>query len=308
MKIVALAGGVGAAKFLSGLIRVAPPEDITVIVNTGDDFYWMGLYVCPDLDTVTYTLAGLANPQTGWGVCDDSFRTLNRLKELGSDPWFRVGDLDLATHIYRTERLRSGISLSSTTHQISAHNGIRCQILPMTDSVVPTLVHTSEGTYLFQDYFVRKHCAPSVIGFTFHGIERAKPAPGVLEALDAAAAIIICPSNPFISIGPILAVPGVREALCRVRARIVAITPIIAGAAIKGPTAAMLEQLGMKVSAPSVAALYRDFLDGFILDIRDKALEVEIAALGLKAHTAQTLMDNDEARINLARSVVEIMQ
>lgn len=306
MKIVTLAGGVGAAKFLSGLVRVVPPEDLTVIVNTGDDFYWMGLYVCPDLDTLTYTLAGLANPQTGWGVRGDTFQALDRLKILGCDTWFRIGDIDLATHIYRTEQLHGGTSLTKITRHICQHNGILCRVLPMTDSSVPTLVHTDDGTLLFQDYFVRRHCEPSVIDFAFHGIEKAEPAAGVLEALESAQGIIICPSNPFISIGPILAVPGVREALRETPAKIVAITPIIAGESVKGPTAAIMENLGLKVSATSVATLYRDFLDVFVLDHRDRRLETEIAALGLKAHAARTLMDCEAARIELAKSVMEL--
>ncbi len=306
MKIVALAGGVGAAKFLSGLVRILPPEDLTVVVNTGDDFYWMGLYVCPDLDTITYTLAGLANPQTGWGVRGDTFQALDRLKALGCDTWFRVGDIDLATHLYRTEQLQGGTTLTAVTHQISTQNGIRCRILPMTDSSVPTLVHTDEGTLLFQDYFVRRRCEPSVISFTFHGIEKAVPAPGVLEALEPATGIIICPSNPFISIGPILAVPGLREALRKAPAKVVAITPIIAGEAVKGPTAAMLDQLGLKVSATGVASLYRDLLDFFVLDHRDEKLQSEIGAMGLHVRCADTLMVSDAARIGLARSVLEI--
>ena len=306
MKIVALAGGVGAAKFLSGLVRILPPEDLTAVVNTGDDFYWMGLYVCPDLDTVTYTLAGLANPQTGWGVRGDTFRALDRLKALGCDSWFRVGDIDLATHLYRTKQLQGGATLTAVTHQIVKQNGILCRILPMTDSYVPTLVHTDEGTLPFQEYFVRRGCEPSVISFTFHGIEKALPAPGVLEALESATGIIICPSNPFISIGPILAVPGLREALRKAPANVVAITPIIAGRAVKGPTAAMLEQLGLKVSAAGVASLYRDLLDIFVLDQRDEKLQSEIGAMGVAVRCADTLMHSDAARIGLARSVLGI--
>jgi LPPG:FO 2-phospho-L-lactate transferase len=306
VKIVALAGGVGAAKFLSGLIRVVPPEDVTVIVNTGDDFRWMGLYVCPDLDTVTYTLAGLANPQTGWGIKEDTFHALDRLKALNCDTWFRIGDMDLATHLYRTEMLQGGAGLSQVTHNICRRNGILCRILPMTDSPVPTLVHTNEGTLPFQDYFVRRRCEPSVTAFTFQGMEKAKPAAGVLEALESADGIIVCPSNPFISIGPILAVPGVREALRRTPPKIVAITPVIAGKSVKGPTVAMMENLGLKVAAASVAALYMDFLDVFVLDRCDYGLAAEITSMGLKPHLAATLMDCEEARLKLARSVMEL--
>ncbi len=305
---MALAGGVGAARFLSGLVHVVPQEDLTIVVNTGDDFWWMELFVCPDLDTVTYTLGGLASPQTGWGICDDSFRVLNRLKDLGCDDWFRIGDMDLATHIYRTGQLRSGTGLAEVTRRIRERNGIRCRILPMTESFVPTLVHTDEGILPFQEYFVRRRCAPSVSGFTFQGIEGAAPAPGVEEALNSAEAVIICPSNPFISIGPILAVPGMREALRRASAPIAAVTPIIAGEAVKGPTAAMFEQLGLSASATSVAELYRDFLDIFVLDHRDTQLISGITNMELKVHVARTLMDSDDAKIRLARSVMEVFR
>jgi LPPG:FO 2-phospho-L-lactate transferase len=308
VKIVALSGGVGAAKFLSGLVRILPPEDLTVVVNTGDDFYWMGLYVCPDLDTITYTLANMADPQTGWGVRGDTYTVLDRLKALGCDDWFKVGDIDLATHLYRTEQLQNGTTLTAITGHIGRQNGIRCRILPMTDSSVPTLVHTDEGTLLFQDYFVRMRCEPSVISFTFHGIEKAVPAPGVLEALESATGIIICPSNPFISIGPILAVPGLREALCKAPAKVLAITPIIAGEAVKGPTATMLAQLGMKVSAASVASFYGELLDIFVLDHRDEKLQSEISAMGCYVRCADTLMNCDATRLGLARSVLEIFR
>ncbi len=308
MRIAALAGGVGAARFLSGLVQVVPPENLTIIVNTGDDFEWMGLRVCPDLDTVTYTLGGLANPHTGWGVHDDSFRVLNRLKDLGCQDWFRIGDLDLATHIYRTRHLQEGMSLSEITRRIAERNGIRCRLIPMTDRAVPTMVDTDEGVLPFQEYFVNRQCSPRVTGFAFQGIEKAEPAPGVLELLRAADAVVVCPSNPFVSIGPILAVPGMRETLRRVPARIAAVTPVIAGQAVKGPTAAMLRQLGMKVSAAGVAELYRDFVDVFVLDRRDEELVPEITGLDLEVRLADTLMDTVEARVALARSVVEIFQ
>ena len=213
MKVVALAGGVGAAKFLSGLIEIVPPEDLTIIVNTGDDFLWMNLFICPDLDTVTYTLARLSNLETGWGVQGDTFRCLDRLQQIGCETWFRIGDLDLATHLFRTDRMRNGRSLSEVTREICARNGIQCRILPMTDSPVPTQIHTDQGVLAFQEYFVRRKCEPAVKGISFEGAELSRPAPGALEALVSAAAIIVCPSNPFISIGPILAVPGIRDAV-----------------------------------------------------------------------------------------------
>ena len=307
MKVVALAGGVGAAKLLSGLVRAMPPENLTVIVNTGDDFSWMGLYICPDLDTVTYTLAGMDNPKTGWGVREDSFRALNRLKELGSDPWFRVGDVDLATHLHRTEQMRCGSSLTSITQQIAERNAVRCKIFPMTDVPAPTLVETNEGTLPFQDYFVRRRCAPSVTGFSSRGMEGAHPPPGVLEAIEGSSAVIVCPSNPFISIGPILSVPGVREALRGTTARVLAVTPIISGQSVKGPAAAMLKQMGLDVSALGVAELYRDFLDIFVLDQRDKALASRIAALGMRVHTANTLMNSSEEKLDLALGLLAMV-
>jgi len=308
MKIAALAGGVGAAKFITGLRRIIPEEELTIIVNTGDDFRWMGLYVCPDLDTILYTLAGIANADTGWGVSGDTFCALNRLHELGCDPWFQIGDRDLATHLYRTEHLTSGWSLSKVTRSLCVQNGIRIGILPMTDSPVPTLVHTNDGTLSFQDYFVRRKCTPAVKGFTFQGIDTAAPAPGVLESLAAADAVIVCPSNPFISIGPILGVPGIRSALRESSATVLAISPVIGGRAIKGPTASMLAQLGNEVSAAAVAALYEDFLDLFVVDREDAALVGRICSNGLRVQTAPTLMGTMAAKIELARQVVEILE
>jgi LPPG:FO 2-phospho-L-lactate transferase len=307
MKTVALAGGVGASKFLAGLIAVLSPEQVTIIVNTGDDFQWMGLYICPDLDTVTYTLAGLANPQTGWGVLGDTFHALDRLQTLGCDTCFKLGDRDLATHIYRSQKIRDGNTLAQVTGDIAAKSGIRSAILPMTNSHVPTEIQTDEGTLAFQDYFVRRRCEPRVEDFSFCKIEDASPAPGVLEAVRAAEAVFICPSNPYISIGPILAVPGIRKALQEADARVVAITPIIAGQAIKGPTARMLREMGQEVSAVSVARMYRDFVDLFVLDRRDASLLTDVARLGLEVGLADTFMDDHRSKIDLARKIVEMV-
>ncbi len=304
MKIVALAGGVGAAKLISGLIEVIPSEDLTVIVNTGDDFEWMGLYICPDLDTITYALAGIANPETGWGIRNDAFRLLTRLRHLGCETWFRLGDRDLATHIYRTFYSREGFSLTAITKQLCNAMEIRATVLPMTESKVPTIVHTEDGALLFQEYFVRKKCAPRVTGFTFSSIEKSNAAPGVLESIETADAILVCPSNPFISIGPILSVPRIRGALRDSEARTLAVTPIIAGKAVKGPTARMLRQFGQEVSAVSVATLYQDFLDIFVLDQRDAALKSRIASLGMKVRTASTLMETREQKVALARALL----
>jgi LPPG:FO 2-phospho-L-lactate transferase len=305
MKTVALAGGVGAAKLVSGLVHILPSEDLTVIVNTGDDFDWMGLRVCPDLDTILYTLAGVANPETGWGINGDTFTMLERFAELGGESWFRIGDRDLATHIYRTHLLRCH-SLTEVTASLCRRSGVKTFVIPMTDSFVPTRVHTDEGTLPFQEYFVKRRCVPRVRGFTFFGIQDSRPAPGILEALAEARAIVVCPSNPFISIGPILAVPTIREALCGTPARIAAVSPIIGGRALKGPAADMMRQLGKEVSATSVAALYRDFLDIFLLDSADEALAPDIAALGLSARSAPTVMDTPEACVQVAARVMEI--
>ncbi len=304
MGVAALAGGIGAAKFIAGLVEIIPADELTIIVNTGDDFRWMGLYVCPDLDTVTYSLAGLSNPETGWGVRSDSFRCLERLRALGTDQWFQIGDLDLATHLYRTERLNSGVSLSEVTGMICRQNGIRCRILPATDSPVPTLLHTSEGILEFQDYFVRRKCRPRVEALSFKGIEQASPAPGVLDSLRAAETTIICPSNPFISIGPILAVPGLRNAVRDSSATVVAVTPMIGCRAVKGPTAAMLSQLGHEVSAAGVASLYSDILDVFVLDNSDQIQRERIEKMGLSVRMAETLMDSSAASVELARTAL----
>jgi LPPG:FO 2-phospho-L-lactate transferase len=308
MKIAALAGGVGAAKFLAGLVKIVDPEALTVIVNTGDDFQWMGLYICPDLDTITYTLSGMANPATGWGVRDDTFCCLERLEKLGCDTWFRLGDRDLATHLYRTHRLQCGWGLTELTRNLADQNGIRLSILPMTDSPVPTHLDTDEGRLPFQDYFVRRRCAPQVRGLSFEGIDRAEPAPGVLQAIREAQAIIVCPSNPFISISPILAVPGIRDALLDSSAVTAAISPIIAGRAVKGPTAAMMLQLGIEVTAVGVAGMYRDLADIFVIDRQDESLVPRLSGMGLRVCVTSTLMDTPESSVALARAVLRSLQ
>jgi LPPG:FO 2-phospho-L-lactate transferase len=305
MRVVALSGGVGGAKLVSGLSKLIPPEELTVIANTGDDFRWHGLLVSPDLDTIVYTLSGFASRDTGWGVHADTFHCLNRLRDLGCEDWFRVGDRDLATHIYRTDRLAAGWSLTEVTRRLCTSNGIRAAVLPMTDSPVPTMVSTADGTMAFQDYFVRYRCEPQVRGFAFQGIESAKPAAGLIDALYAAEGIILCPSNPFISIGPILGVPGVRTALQQTEAKVLAVSPIIAGAAVRGPAAAMLAQLGHEVSAAGVAALYDDFLDLMILDNRDEELVPRLSSSGLETLTAQTIMETEASKTHLAGRILK---
>jgi LPPG:FO 2-phospho-L-lactate transferase len=308
MRVTALAGGVGAARFLWGLKHYLGPEELSVIVNTGDDFEWMGLHVSPDLDTITYTLAGIANPETGWGLKGDTFACLQRLVRLGGDDWFRVGDLDLTTHLYRTCQLRSGAGLASVTRSLALALGARAMILPMTECVVPTRVHTAEGTLEFQDYFVRRKAAPQVTGFTFQDIESASPGPGVLEAVETAAAILICPSNPFVSIEPILAVPGIRTGLRQFPGPKLAVSPIIGGRAVKGPAAKMMRELGHEVSALGVARIYQGLIDIFVLDREDEALRGAVESLGLKVFAADTFMDSPETRKRLARQVLEMIR
>jgi LPPG:FO 2-phospho-L-lactate transferase len=306
--IVALAGGVGAARFLDGLARVIGPEELFIIGNTGDDVEIHGLHVSPDLDTVMYTLAGLSDPKRGWGLRGDTFRCLEALGRLGAENWFQLGDRDLATHIYRTRRLRCGAALSAVTAELAAALGIHAKIVPMTDGPLRTWVEVTEGALDFQTYFVRRQARDRVLGVRFEGREHARPAPGVLEAIRSAAGVIVCPSNPIISIGPILAVPGIREALRGCAAPVAAITPIVAGRALKGPAAHMLESLGMRASASQVAELYRDFVNAFVLDNRDAASIPEIEALGMRALAANTIMKGMREKKALARAALRALE
>ena len=307
MKITALAGGVGASKLLLGLADVMPPEDITIIANNGDDIELFGLRICPDIDTITYTLAGVINEETGWGLKDDTFECLRWLGRYDEASWFNLGDRDLATHIFRTNRLRRGNSLSEVTEIIRRSLGVRSAILPMTDQFTPTTVVTDEGEMHFQEYFVRRRCEPRVRGIRFDNIETAAPAPGVVDAILEADAVIICPSNPFISIGPILAVPGVRHALRYTPAPVVAITPIIGGKALKGPAADMLRDMGHEVSAVGVAEMYRDLLDVFVLDEADADRAGDIQKLGTRVCTTNTVMDTLEIKRQLARRLFDLL-
>jgi len=308
MKITALAGGVGASKFLLGLTSVMPPEDVTIIANTGDDIEMFGLRICPDIDTVTYTLAGVIDDRAGWGLRNDTFECLHNLASYGEDTWFNLGDKDLATHIFRTNQLRQGSSVSEITLEVCRRLGVRSTILPMTDEYTPTRVTTDDGEMHFQEYFVRRRCEPRVRSLRFDGIDSARPAPGVLDAITGADGVVVCPSNPFISIGPILGVPGVRDALVQTRSKIVAITPIIGGKALKGPAADMLRDLGHEVSAASVAAMYRDFLDIFIVDQSDAGLERDVLELGIEARLADTIMSSLEKKKELASFVLSAIK
>ena len=307
-EIVALAGGVGAARFLEGLAAVAPPERLVIIGNTGDDLELYGLHISPDLDTVAYTLAGMVDETRGWGVAGDTFTCLNALERYTQDTWFHLGDRDLATHLFRTILLRRGLPLSEVTHQICRALGVRARrLLPMTDDCLRTRVQTDAGLLDFQVYFVERRARDDVRGIVFEGAERARPAPGVLESIRTAAAVIVCPSNPLISIGPILAVPGIRQALCQTKACVTAISPIVGGRALKGPTDRMLHSLGLAASANQVAELYHDFTDVFILDRVDQAQAAGIEVLGMKAVVTDTIMKGWQERVALAKVTLEAL-
>jgi LPPG:FO 2-phospho-L-lactate transferase len=301
--VVALSGGVGGAKLALGLYHVLPPDRLTIVANTGDDFEHLGLTICPDLDTLLYTLSGQANPELGWGRRDETWTFMAALEKLGGETWFRLGDGDLATHIERTRRLAAGERLSTITDDFSRRLDIAARLLPASDDSVRTRVKTGRGWLDFQDYFVRLRCEPVVRHIEFFGAETARPHPDFLAALadPNLRAVIICPSNPFISIDPILAVPGVRRALCDSQAPVVAVSPIIGGRAIKGPTAKMMAELGLPVDATAVARHYRDFLDLYIADDIDRDA---VAELDVPVELAPTLMTTLEDRENLARIVL----
>ncbi len=301
MKITALAGGVGGAKLAHGLAQVLAPEDLTVIVNTGDDFEHLGLYICPDLDTVCYTLAGLANSETGWGRAGETWNTIANIEKLGGPAWFQLGDQDIATHLERTRRLKEGQTLSQITRDFSSSWGIAHTILPMTDSPVRTMVNTEEGELAFQEYFVHRHCEPRVKSFRFDGVEVAEPAPGVREALESADAVVFCPSNPWVSIDPILRVVG------NINKPVIAVSPIIGGKAVKGPAAKMYTELGIQPSALAVAKHYRTILSGFVLDTTDLESENQIKDLSVKTLVTDTLMNQITDRTRLANDVLHFI-
>lgn len=307
MRVTVLAGGVGAARFLRGLVRVMEPAELTVICNVGDDFTWHGLHVSPDIDTVVYTLAGLEG-ELGWGVRGDTRAALGELAALGEEPWFVVGDRDLATHVWRTERLRAGEPLSAVTRGLAAARGIEATLLPVTDDPHPTVVVTEDGELAFQDYFVRRRAGDAVRGLRFPGAAGARPAPRVLAAIRDADALIVAPSNPFVSIAPVLEVPGVRDAVVASKAAKVAVSPIVGGEAVKGPAAAMLRSLGHEVSALGVARLYAGLIDTLVLDSVDTALEADIEGLGIRVRVVDTMMTSEERRVQLARDVLAAAQ
>lgn len=302
--LVALAGGVGAARFLDGLARVVPAERLFIIGNTGDDAEIHGLHISPDLDTVTYTLAGLAHAERGWGLRGDTFRCLEALGRLGAETWFQLGDHDLATHLYRTDRLRQGASLCEVTAEITSALGIGATIVPMSNDPVRTRICTASGELEFQTYFVKRRARDRVAGVRFEGASEAAPAPGVIDAILQAEAIVVCPSNPFISVGPILAIPGIREALREMRERTAAISPIVGGRALKGPAAHMMKSMKMRASAAVVAHLYKDFAGVFVLDEVDRRQSDEVAALGIRPVVTNTIMSGSRERKSLARAVI----
>jgi LPPG:FO 2-phospho-L-lactate transferase len=303
MKIAALAGGVGGAKLAAGL-QDQIADSLTVIVNTGDDFDHLGLRICPDLDTVCYTLAGISNPDTGWGRNGETYYALEEIQRLGGPAWFRLGDRDLATHLERTRRLRAGETLSQVMQALCRQWDVRAQVLPVSDEPVATIVQTLQhGNLPFQDYFVRLQCEPQVTGFHFQGIEAARPAPGVLAAIRAADAVVICPSNPWVSIAPILAVPGVRAAIQG--KRVIAVTPIIGGKAVKGPAAKMYAELGIQPSAQAVAVGYSNLLTDFVIDVMDANQADKIRDQNVRVMIAQTMMTTPADRTRLAAEILE---
>ena len=305
--ITALAGGVGGARMAEGLARALPPGDLTVIVNTADDMEHLGLRMSPDLDTVLYTLGGIVNPATGWGIAGDTTTTLDQLRLLGHDAWFWVGDRDFATHLRRTEQLAAGRTLTEITGEVTHALGVASTILPMTDDPVRTIIGTADGDLAFQEYFVRRRQEPTVTGIRFDGAEAARLPETVREAIARADVIVICPSNPIVSIGPILAVPGMREALLATSAPILAISPIISGKALKGPADRMLTSLGQESSALGVARLYAGLVDGFVIDDRDADLATTITAeTGIDTATLQTVMGDSADRERLGREVLAI--
>lgn len=302
MNVTVLAGGVGGAKLSHGLASILPGQALTIIVNTGDDFDLHGLRICPDLDTVVYTLSGVANRRTGWGRANETWNFLDTIEGYGAPAWFRLGDRDLALHVFRTERLRSGSRLSQVTAEVCRSLGVSPAVLPMTDDDVRTTVRTDEGDLEFQRYFVQRACEPRVQGFRFDGAEQARPAPGVLEALSASDLVVLCPSNPWVSLDPVLAIPGIREAVARKPA--VAVSPFIGGKAVKGPAAKMAAELGLETTPLAVAAHYAGVVQGLVYDSADPDSAGDLLAAGFRSRRTRTLMRSDRDRRRLAEEVL----
>ncbi|MCB0119764.1 MAG: 2-phospho-L-lactate transferase [Anaerolineales bacterium] len=308
MKIAAFAGGVGGAKLAHGLAKILSPEELTVIVNTGDDFEHLGLSISPDLDTVCYTLAGLANPETGWGRVGETWNAFDNIEKLGGPAWFRLGDQDLATHLERTRRLKEGQPLSQITRDFCSAWGVQHTVLPMSDSPVRTMVDSDEGELAFQEYFVHRRCEPRVKGFRFDGVKSAEPAPGVAEALKSADAVVFCPSNPWVSIDPILSILSMNGIEWNKGKQVVAVSPIIGGKTVKGPAAKMYTELGIEPSALAVAQHYRAILTGFVLDTIDKEFENQVNDLEIRTLVTDTLMNQLTDRVRLANDVLHFIR
>lgn len=304
LTVTALAGGVGAARFLRGLVRVIDPARLTVIVNTGDDDEFFGLSVSPDLDTITYTLAGAVDAGKGWGLPDETFRCLTALGRYYPENWFGLGDADLATHLFRTQQLRQGKTLSEVTTAIARTWDVKSTVLPMSNDPVRTFVHTEAGALPFQEYFVKRQSEGTVSKVELRGIDNAAPAPGVCDAIRSAHLVIFPPSNPIVSIGPILALPGVRSALQETVAPVVAISPLVAGKPIKGPADRLLGGLGIDVSVVGVVGLYRDFLDTFVIDTQDSQQQSRLKELGISVIVTDTIMSDMEKSVALAQTIV----
>ena len=300
--ITVLAGGVGAARYLAGQLLVTPPDDVTAVVNVADDIELHGLHVSPDIDTVVYTLSGSIDPERGWGLGDETWNALGELRALGIDAWFNLGDRDIGTHLFRTTLLREGLSLTEVTARLAAARGLRCRILPASDQPIETRVTLASGTEIgFQEYFVRLAHDVAISGVRFAGVEDARPAPGVCEAIAGAEVVVIAPSNPVVSIGPVLAVSGVGEALAARRERNVAVSPIVAGATLKGPADRMLRELGEESSVVGVARRYRDVVGALVIDTADADLAPAVADAGVRPVVAPTIMSSPQAAAELAR-------
>jgi LPPG:FO 2-phospho-L-lactate transferase len=302
--ITVLTGGTGGAKFVDGLRQVVPPEQLTLIVNTGDDLLWWGLYVSPDLDSITYVLAGMLSRERGWGVRGDTFFCLQHMGQLGQPIWFHAGDRDLAVHILRSKLMAEGKTLSEVTAEICDKLGVKARILPMSNSRVETRVGTPIGELSFEEYFVQRWYQDPVESVRFAGAADAEPAPGVLEAILSADVVLLAPSNPITSVGPILAVPGVRDALQKTKGRIAAVSPIVGGEAVAGPAGILMTSQGLPVSIAGVAEAYHDFLDVLVVDVRDAQAAEELRQTGVRVHIAKTIMQTSEDKANLASEVL----
>lgn len=306
--ITILSGGTGGAKFIQGMAQLVDPREIDVIVNTGDDLLWWGLHVSPDIDSVVYALSGNLSKERGWGFEGDTFECLARMNKLGAGAWFQLGDRDLATHLRRTELLRNGATLSEATADIATRMGVQPKVLPMTNQRVETRVVSTVGELSFQEYFVRERWQVPVHGVYFSGVDNARPSPGVIESIRSADAVFLAPSNPITSVGPILAIPGIRDALVHTSASIIAISPIIGDAAVSGPAAELMRSARLPVSCAGVARAYKDFLDALIIDTADSQRSADVEAIGVRAHVAPTMMYSDADKLGLARAAMACVE